>query len=150
VQEQYADGGAYKFYYITIDQATRPQALKLLAEAAAGGPISTPACSGLQTLSRIAYTIAVDPNENPTTYRFNNYQQIISVTDANGQTTFTERDPFTNLVKSRTDASVERPNIPMIVLQRNLDHPQNVKMSNTIQYGISHQNIDASNDKYGL
>jgi RHS repeat-associated protein len=103
-QEQYADGGAYKFYYITIDQATRPQALKLLAEAAAGGPITTPVCSGLQTLSRIAYTIAVDPNGNPTTYRFNNYQQIISVTDANGQTTITDRDPFTNLIRSRTDA----------------------------------------------
>jgi len=103
-QEQYADGGAYKYYYITTDQATRPYALRVLAEAQAGGPISTPVCSTLQTISPIAYTIAVDPNGNPTTYRFNNYQKIISVTDANGQTTITETDPVTNLVKSRTDA----------------------------------------------
>jgi RHS repeat-associated protein len=103
-QEEYADGGAYKFYYITVDQTTRPWAIKLLAEAKAGGPITVPPCSSAASNSRITYAIVVDPNGNPTTYRFNNSQKIVSVTNAEGQTTLINVNPITNLVTSRTDA----------------------------------------------
>jgi len=102
-QEQYADGGAYKFYYITVGESTTPQSLKLLAEAAAGGPITASLCSATASNSPVAYTIAVDPNGNPTTFHFNSAQKIVSTTDSTGQTAITERDPATNLVTSRAD-----------------------------------------------
>jgi len=103
-QEQYADGGAHKYYYLTADQATTPWAMNLLTEAAAGGPITLPKCSAVASNSPIAYTIVVDPNGDPTTYRFNNAQKIISVTDASGQTGTSNTDPVTNQVTARTDA----------------------------------------------
>ena len=103
-QEQYADGGTFSFYYITVAQSTTPDAIKLLSEAASGGPITTPLCSAAASNSPVAYTVVVDPNGNPKIYRFNGAQKIISSTDADGQVILTERDPVTNLVKSRTDA----------------------------------------------
>jgi len=103
-KEQYADGGAQTYYYITADQASTYAALNLLQEAAAGGPISTPPCSASASSSNIVYTIAVDPNGNPTAYRFNSAQKIISITNAGGQSSTSNRELTTNLVMSRTDS----------------------------------------------
>lgn len=102
-QEQ-ADGGIWKFYYITADRATTPENLKLLSEAESGGPITQTECSARLSSSPVVATIVVDPRGNPTTYHFNGRGFLLSVTNALGRTRRFERDGATNLLISQTDA----------------------------------------------
>ncbi len=102
-QQADVNNGTYTFYYITNDRATFPESIQLLSEAQAGGPITMPPCSAIASVSPVAYTIVIDPNNNITTYRFNNAGRIISTT-TNGQTNTTERDTGTNLALSRSDS----------------------------------------------
>jgi len=44
-QQVHADSGTFPFFYITADRATLPESIQLLAEAAAGGPISQTPCT---------------------------------------------------------------------------------------------------------
>jgi RHS repeat-associated protein len=101
-QEQ-ADGGIWKFYYITADRATTPENLKLLSEAESGGPITQTDCSARLSNSPVVATIVVDPRGNPTTYRFNGKGSMVSATNALGQTTRFKRDETTDLLISQTD-----------------------------------------------
>jgi RHS repeat-associated protein len=98
-----ADGSEYKFYYITADRATFPESQQLLAEAASGGPITAVPCAASFSSSMVLYTVVIDPNGNPTTYRFNGSGRMIARTNAFGQTTNFEIEAGTNLTRSITD-----------------------------------------------
>jgi YD repeat-containing protein len=83
-----ADTGVFRFFYITTDRATLPESLQLLAEAAAGGPITqTPYNALTATSAPVAATVVVDPRGKRTTYRFNGQSYRLQVTDALGQVT---------------------------------------------------------------
>jgi YD repeat-containing protein len=61
-QQQQADGGWFRFFYITADRATLPESLQLLTEAAAGGPISLAPCgTTTSTTNTVTTTVVVDP-----------------------------------------------------------------------------------------
>ena len=99
-----ADGGVLRFFYITTDRATLPESLQLLAEAAAGGPITQTPCSTVTATSApVAATVLVDPRGHPTTSRFNGQGYLLQRTDALGQTTTYTREAGTNLLLSITD-----------------------------------------------
>jgi RHS repeat-associated protein len=103
-EQLHGDGGIFRFFYITTDRATLPESLQLLAEAAAGGPISHTPCSvGTATTAPVAATVVVDPRGKPTTSRFNGQNYLIQRTDALGQVTTYERQAGTNLLLSVTD-----------------------------------------------
>jgi YD repeat-containing protein len=102
-QQQQADGGWFRMYYITADRATLPESEQLLNEAAAGGPITQAPCSGVASSAIVTATVLVDPRGTPTTYRFNTDGYLIQVTDALGQVTTYERQDGTNLLLSTTD-----------------------------------------------
>jgi RHS repeat-associated protein len=102
-QQQQADGGWFRFFYITADQATLPESQQLLNEAAAGGPISQAPCTGAASSAIVTATVLVDPRGKPTTYRFNGQSYLLQVTDALGQVTTYERQEGTNLLLSVTD-----------------------------------------------
>jgi YD repeat-containing protein len=103
-EQQQADSGWFRFFYITTDRATLPESLQLLSEAAAGGPITqTPCSAATATTAPVAATVLVDPRGKPTTYRFNGQQFLIQVTDALGQVTTYTRQADTNLLLSITD-----------------------------------------------
>jgi YD repeat-containing protein len=103
-QQQQADGGWFRFLYITADRATLPESELLLTEAAAGGPITQAPCSATTSSTNTVVTaVVVDPRGTPTTYRFNTDGYLIQVTDALGQVTPYERQDGTNLLLSTTD-----------------------------------------------
>ncbi len=56
------------------------------------------------TAGTVSQTVVTDPRGNPTTYRFNGHQYLLSQTDALGQTTTYSRDPATNLLLATTNA----------------------------------------------
>ena len=102
-QQQQADGGWFRFFYVTADRATLPESLQLLTEAAAGGPITQTPCTGAASSAIVTATVVVDPRGAPTTYRFNSQSYLIQVTNALGQATTYERQAGTNLLLSTTD-----------------------------------------------
>ncbi|NJD67632.1 MAG: hypothetical protein FIA90_02990 [candidate division NC10 bacterium] len=102
-EQQQADGGTFRFYYITADQASLPESAQLLQEAAGGGPISVPPCSAQPSTGIVGATVVIDPLGRPTTYRFNGAGYLTSQTDAVGQTTRMEREEGTNLLLATTD-----------------------------------------------
>jgi RHS repeat-associated protein len=102
-QQTQADGGTYLFYYITADRATLPESQTLLAQAAAGGPITQAPCTGTASSALVVSTVVVDPRGKPTTYQFNGQSFLTGVTNALGQTTAYTRDAATNQVLSVTD-----------------------------------------------
>ena len=81
-QQVHADSGTFTYYYITADRATLPESLQLLAEAAAGGPITQAPCTGAASTAIVTATVLVDPRGKPTTYRFNGRGVLIQQTDA--------------------------------------------------------------------
>jgi YD repeat-containing protein len=98
-----ADGGTFTFYYIPADRAGLPESQQLLAEAAAGGPITQAPCTGVLSSALVVSTVLVDPRGTPTTYQFNGQSFLTGVTNALGQTTAYTRDATTNQVTSITD-----------------------------------------------
>jgi YD repeat-containing protein len=103
-QQTRPDTGTVRFFYITTDRATLPESLQLLAEGAAGGPISqTPCSAATATDAPVTATVLVDPRGKPTTYRFSGQGYLLQVTDALGQSTTYERETDTNLLLSITD-----------------------------------------------
>jgi hypothetical protein len=46
-RQQQADGGVFTLYCVTVDNATTPESVLLLQEAAAGGPISQAPCTAI-------------------------------------------------------------------------------------------------------
>jgi RHS repeat-associated protein len=102
-QQEHGDGGIFKYYYVTADQATTPSGRKLLAEAVSGGPISQAPCFSPVSSSPVVATVMVDPNGNPTTFQFDGTGFLSSTTNALGQTTTYKRGPGSNLLSSITD-----------------------------------------------
>ena len=102
-QQEQADGGKYKIYYVTTDRASFPENLQLLQQAAAGGPVSIPPCAATVSTAIVTATVVVDPMGRPTTYRFNGNGFLVSITNALGQTTSLQRDSVTNQLISATD-----------------------------------------------
>jgi RHS repeat-associated protein len=102
-QQEQADGGKYKIYYVTTDRASFPESIQLLQQAASGGPISIAPCSAAFSTGTVVATVLVDPLGRPTTYRFNSLGFLISTTNALGQTMSLFRDSVTNQARSLTD-----------------------------------------------
>jgi len=102
-QQEQADGGKYKIYYVTTDRASFQDSIQLLQQAAAGGPISIAPCSAAVSSGTVVATVLVDPLGRPTTYRFNGLGFLISVTNSLGQSISIFRDSITNQPRATTD-----------------------------------------------
>ena len=102
-RQHQADGGLWTFFYIPADAAGTPEAERLLAEAAAGGPVTRTPCTVMGSAGPVLATVVVNPRGQPTTHRFNGAGYAIARTDALGQTTTFERAPGTNLLLRTTD-----------------------------------------------
>jgi RHS repeat-associated protein len=102
-QQEQADGGVYRFYYVTVDTLAGPQTAAV-AQAAVGGPVTLSPCSATTAKGRVVTTVMVNPSGEATTYRFNGSGFLVSTTDALGRTEVLERDFFTNEIVGRVDA----------------------------------------------
>src|SRR5688572_12774678 len=64
-QQEQADGGKYKIYYVTTDRASFPESIQLLQQAAAGEAISVAPCSAAVSTGMVVATVLVDPLGRP-------------------------------------------------------------------------------------